>query len=134
MIHRTERRNQIHDLRLPAVRAHRQPTANDLAESGQVGNNSVQLLSTAEGHAKPGHDFIENKQRIVTLSDLPQFVEVSALGWHASHVAYHRFHDYTCSLALEFRECVFQRVVIVEGKRQSELNELFRRSLGSRNT
>ena len=111
---------------MPAVRAHRQPTANDLAEGGQVGNNSVHLLSAAEGHAKPGHDFIENKQRIVTVSDLPQFVEVSALGRHASHVSCHRFHDYTCNLALELAECMFQRVVIVEGKRKSELDELFR--------
>ena len=49
----------------PAIRAHRQPAADDLSKRGQVGQNSVSLLRSAEGQPKAGHHFVKNEHGLV---------------------------------------------------------------------
>src|SRR5947209_18480132 len=49
LIHRTERRDQLHHFSRAAVRADGQSTADDLAEGGDVGLHSVKRLRAAVG-------------------------------------------------------------------------------------
>ena len=61
LIHRTERRNHVHQLCAAAISADRQPAADDLAERGEIGLDLVELLRAAKAETKAGHYFIENQ-------------------------------------------------------------------------
>ena len=101
LIHRAQGRHHVHDVGRPAVRAHRQPAADDLSEGGQVGKNSVALLRAAERQPKAGHHFVKNEQRLVAQRDLAQGVQIEGRGRDASHVAHHRLHDHAGDLVAE---------------------------------
>ena len=87
LVDRAGRRDLAHDVRAPAVGAHRQSAADHLAERGQVRPDAVALLRAAERHAEAGHHFVENQQRAVPRGDLAQRFQVAGRGRHAAHVA-----------------------------------------------
>ncbi len=133
LIHRTDWRDQVHDLFRPSVGADWQAPADDLAHRGQVGTYVVQLLRTAEGYPKSGHHFIEDQHRVLPLGDQAQSDQIIVCCGNASHVADDRLHDHACNLMLVLLKSVLDRRQIVKRQRERELNEFFRNAGGSRN-
>ena len=93
LINRAQRREQIHDVRAPAERAHRQAAADDFAEARQIRRDAEPFLRAARRQAETGHHFVENQQRAVRLRDLAQKFQIARFGQIKSGVARHRLDD-----------------------------------------
>src|SRR5213592_2328413 len=70
LIHGAERRHLSHELPPAAVRADRQPAADDLAEAREVGTDAVERLGAAVRHAESRNDLVEDQEGAVRVRDL----------------------------------------------------------------
>src|SRR5439155_1127695 len=77
LIYRPQRRHHLHDVAPAAVSAHRQASADDLAQRHQIRLDPINFLRATVGDAKAGHHFVQNQQRAVTLGDLVQCLQIS---------------------------------------------------------
>jgi hypothetical protein len=129
LIDRTHGRNHIHELVAAAVSAHRQPSANDLAQRRKIRLDSVKLLRAAQRKPETCHHFIHNQDRPVLFGDLAQKLQVAGSRRYNAHVAHHGFNNHTRNLVLQFCKCFFQRLLIVVRQCQREVH-LFRKHAG----
>ncbi len=107
----------LHDPAFPAVAAHGEAAADDLAQGGQVGGDLEPGLGAAEGHAEAGDDLVEDEQGAVLVAESAQAFQEAGLGEHAAHVAGHGLHDDAGHLVAEGFEQVFGRLeVVVRGE------------------
>src|SRR6266571_3592718 len=86
LVHGAERSHLAHELPRAAVRADRQPAADDLAEAREVGTDAVERLGPAVRHAESRDDLVEDQERAVGVRDLapphPAFTRrLSAWPW-----------------------------------------------------
>ena len=114
LIHRPQRRHQIHNLLRPAVRAHRQPSANNFPHRRQVRTNVVKFLRSPVSHTKSRHHFIKNQHRPFPLRQQPQPHQIIVRRGNASHVPDHRLHNHASNLVLVFLERMLDHRKIVE--------------------
>ena len=70
LVHGAERRHLSHELSRAAVRADRQPAADDLAEAREVGADAVERLGPAVRHAETRDDLVEDQDGAVRVRDL----------------------------------------------------------------
>ena len=84
----------VHDVGPAAVGTDRHAAADDLAQRGQVGSDAEQRLGTTQGHAKAGHDFVEDQQGSAVVRQLAQRPQKRFARDHTAHVAHHRLHDH----------------------------------------
>ena len=61
-----------HDLGAAAESAHRQSTAQDLAQGREIRPDTIEFLRPARSHAKPRHDLVKNQHRTALITDLAQ--------------------------------------------------------------
>src|SRR5207244_1262324 len=106
LIDGAEGRDQVHDLRRPAVGADGEAAADDLAERGEVGRDVEALLRAAEGEAEAGHDLVEDEERAVVLRDLAQEPQVASGGRDTAHIADYRLDDDAGDVIGKFSECL----------------------------
>ena len=57
-----ERSQAIHDVGTTTEGPDGEPTADDLAEAGEVRTNTIELLRTTTGSTEAADDFVEDKQ------------------------------------------------------------------------
>ena len=126
LIHRPQRRDQVHNLARPTVSAYRQPTANNLPHRRQIRTNVVQLLRPAEGQTKSRHHFIKNQHRPLALRNQTQRHQVIIGCRNTSHVSHNGLHNHACNLVLELVKRVLHRLHVVERQCHRELNKFFR--------
>ena len=81
-----------HDLAAAAKGAHRIPTADQLAQGGQIGPHPFLLLQTAAAETK-GDDLVEDQEDLVPIGQLAHAQEVSRLRIDQAAGAQHRLHD-----------------------------------------
>src|SRR5262249_45104160 len=94
-----------HHIYPAAIRCQREAAADDFPQRSQVGLDGRELLNTAEGDSKPGHDFIEDEQCSVPGGELPEGFEKSGHGWNAAHIADYRLDDHGGDLVTVLLEC-----------------------------
>src|SRR5439155_11447140 len=94
-------------------------------ERRKVWPNSKQLLRTAEGHAKTGHDFVEYQQRFMTGADLAQRLKKARSRRHASHVADYRFDDDGGNMCAMRGKSLGHRIHGIEWQRDRSIAEAF---------
>jgi hypothetical protein len=93
LVDRALRRDERHEVRAPAVRPHRQPAADDLAEHREVGRDAVARLRAAVGNAEAGDDLVEHEERTVPGGRRAQARQVTGRRRHDSNVRCHRLDD-----------------------------------------
>ena len=123
LVHRAERRQEIHDVRAPAKRAHRQAAADDFAEATQVRRDAEPLLRAALGQAEAGHHLVENQQRAVGLGDLAEEFQIARLRQIQPGVARHRLDDDAGDLIFVRGEGRLHRLSVVERQDDGVLRE-----------
>src|SRR5690606_16695823 len=72
-----ERGDALHDLASAPVGADRHAAADDLAEASEIRGHAEALLGAAWGHAKAGHDLVEDQHGALALGDLAERLEVA---------------------------------------------------------
>jgi len=123
LIHRSERREKIHDVRPPAERADRQSAPDDFAKATQVGRDAEPPLRTTPREPKAGHHFVKNQQRAVVRGDLPEKLQVTGLRQIQTGIAGDRFNDDSGNLILVRAERGFHRSGVIEGNHDRVLRE-----------
>src|SRR5439155_9687957 len=96
--------------------------------------NPKQFLRTAERHAESSHYFVKNEHRLFALRNLAKMFEISFCRQNTPHVAHDRLHNHACNLMLELFEGELNRLGIVEGQSNRELDKLVWYSSGTRNS
>ena len=111
-----ERGEPLHDVAPAAEGADRHAAADDLAESGHVRADAVELLRAAAGDAEAGNHLVEDQQRAVSRSHSSRRVEEALRRRHAVHVAGHRLDDDAGDLRADLPEHLAHllRIVVVE--------------------
>src|SRR5207245_1933582 len=87
LVHAAERRHVVHHAAPPAVGAHGQSAADDLAQAREVGAHAVELLGAAVGDAEARDHLVEDQERPVLRGDLAQPGEEARGRRHHAHVA-----------------------------------------------
>src|SRR5579872_6345056 len=123
LVHRTQRRHQIHNLVGSSIPTYRQSPANNLPHRRQVRPNVIELLRSAKRDPKSGHHFIEDQHRILPLGNEPKRYQIIVSRRNTSHVPHHRLHDHARDLVLEFLKRILHRLDVIEWQRQRELYE-----------
>ena len=67
-----------HDLGAGAKCSQRKATANDFAQSANIGCDAIALLCAAIGQSKPGDDFIKNQQDAVGVAKVAQALNLQS--------------------------------------------------------
>ena len=104
--HRTERRQRFHHLATAAHSANGQPTADDLAEGGEVGSHTEVLLRSTHTEPETGDHLIEHQQCAHPVAFGTKALEEPWCGGHDAHVGRHGFHEHGCHLLVELRHHV----------------------------
>ena len=125
LVHRPQRRDQVHDLGFATVGAYGQAAADDLSQSSKVGLNAKERLRATVTQTKAGHDLIENQQRFCARGNFAQGLQITRRRRHAAHVAHHRLDNHTGNLSGKFFKGQLHSGKIVVGQRESELGHLF---------
>jgi hypothetical protein len=100
LIHRAERRDAVHNLRVATVSRDGQSTTDDFAECRQVGLDSIKWLAGAVAQAKSGDDLVHDEQRAVLLGQIAQAGQKTFCGEHDAHICGDRLHNDRGNLAL----------------------------------
>ena len=114
LIHRTQRRDVLHDVAPSAKSAHRHAAADHLAQRGQIWSDAIQPLHALRADAKARHHLIENQHRAVLCAHAPQGLEEARLRLDQVHVARHRLDDDGGNLAAARLEHLFDLLQVVE--------------------
>ena len=95
------RSQEFHELFFPSESAGRGISArDDLAENGEIGNNTEISLSAARSHSERGHDFVEYEDSSVFVAELPySTVEITVKRPGSAFGAYRLDEDRCCSAA-----------------------------------
>jgi hypothetical protein len=93
LVHRAVRRQAIHDLAFSAEGPHREAASDDLAERGEVGRHTVELLRAAERHAESGDDLVEYQHHAVLVAERAQPLQKAITWRNDAHVAGDRLKD-----------------------------------------
>ena len=93
LVDRAAGRHQRHEVTSPAVGAHGEPSADDLAERGEVRGDAERLLSAAVRGAEAGDDLIEDEKGPLRVADRPQAFEEALGREDDAHVAGDGLHD-----------------------------------------
>ena len=93
LVHVAGRGEPLHQRPSAAERADRQAATDDLAEAGDVGPDTGELLGATPGHAEAGHHLVEDEQHAVAGGERAQRLQVAGARQHAAHVAGDRLDD-----------------------------------------
>jgi hypothetical protein len=93
LVDRTIRRHLPHDVGAASVRAHRQPSADHLAQARQIGIDPEPLLRAAARDAKAGHHLVADEEPSRAPRLLAQRLEETWTRQQHAHVAHHRLDD-----------------------------------------
>ena len=109
LVNAAERGQVAHQLATAAEGAHRQPTADDLAETPQVGPYPVELRGPAAGQPEARDHLVEDQQRPGPVAGRPQSLEEARHGCHQAHVGGHRLHEHRRGGVVDLRHHVVGR-------------------------
>ena len=100
------------------------PAADDFAQRGQIGHDSVNFLRAAARDAKTGHHFIEDQERAVLRAFVAQRLEKTWLRKIKAGVGRNRFENDGGDLVRVLAKRRAHRVDVVERKRDRQVGEI----------
>mmetsp|Transcript_34298 Transcript_34298/g.85468 ORF Transcript_34298/g.85468 Transcript_34298/m.85468 type:complete len:348 (-) Transcript_34298:500-1543(-) len=114
LVHGTRRRDHLHDVLTPAVRAHGEAAADDLAHGGEIGGHAKVLLRAAVGDAEAGHHLVEAEQRAVLERERAQPLKEGLVGRDEAGVPDDGLEHHAADLArVRLEERLDRREVVV---------------------
>ena len=118
LIDRPRRRHEPHQIFAAAVRADRQPAADDLSQGRQIRDDAAPCLRAARSDAKTGDHFVEHQHDPVSRADVAQALQKARLRQNDAHVAGDRLDDQRGDLIRERFAQPFDRRQVVVGREQ----------------
>ncbi len=131
LVHRSHRRQLLHDVAPPAEGAHRHAAADHLAERGEIRCHAEEALGAARRDAISGHHLVEDQHGAVLRAKAAQHADEFIRRADEIHVAGDRLEHHRGDLVAVAREGIGNvlRIVVVEHERvRRQLRRHARRS------
>ncbi len=126
------RGEHVHQVGAPAQGPDGNPVPDGLAQRGQVGDDTADLLIAAEPVPESGDDLVEDQNRLVPGAQFPDGCQEFRVGKHGADVVRDRLQDDGGDLVAPVVEELSQRGAVVELQHQRRLQYLVQDAGGDR--